>query len=144
MGRNLILILEDNDERIQGFKAAVASLGNGIQVILWNDAPTMITECPAKFAQTCLISLDHDLNPMPGVTTDPGTGMDIAVILSKHQPFCPVVLHSSNYERMWSMHNELRHAGWIVDRVGPIGENWIQTMWLNKVRNLLGNGTEIE
>jgi hypothetical protein len=36
------------------------------------------------------------------------------------------------------MHNELRFAGWNVERVGPIGEGWIQCLWLPKVKALLG------
>jgi hypothetical protein len=37
-------------------------------------------------------------------------------------PACPVVIHSSNTDRAWSMHNELRFAGWHVERVGPMGK----------------------
>jgi len=35
------------------------------------------------------------------------------------------------------MHTELRFAGWTVDRVGPIGENWVRGLWLPKARELL-------
>ena len=35
------------------------------------------------------------------------------------------------------MHNELRFAGWQVDRVGPIGDDWIPKLWLPKARELL-------
>jgi ADP-ribosylglycohydrolase len=35
------------------------------------------------------------------------------------------------------MHNELRFAGWMVDRVGPLGTDWIQTSWLRHVLDLL-------
>jgi len=81
-----------------------------------------------------LISLDHDLNPMPGVTTDPGTGLDVAQFLGDFLPVCLVLIHTSNMDRVWTMHNELRFAGWIVDRVGPIGTDWIETSWLRSVR----------
>ena len=40
-----ILLLEDNDERIAGFKSAVRELGEDWQVRVWRDAPTMIAEC---------------------------------------------------------------------------------------------------
>jgi hypothetical protein len=40
-----ILLLEDNDERIAGFKSAVHELGEDWQVRIWHDAPTMIAEC---------------------------------------------------------------------------------------------------
>jgi ADP-ribosylglycohydrolase len=35
------------------------------------------------------------------------------------------------------MHNDLRFAGWRVERVGPIGSDWVRKLWLPKVRELL-------
>ena len=35
--------------------------------------------------------------------------------------FCPVIIHSTNADRAWSMHNELRFGGWTVERFWP---NW--------------------
>src|SRR6266487_414364 len=132
-----ILILEDNDERIAAFHRAVASLGSGLELKVWRDAPSMTTECEAFFPTAALISLDHDLNPMPGATVDPGTGGDVARFLGDFMPVCPVLVHSSNTDRAYSMHNELRFAGWIVDRVGPLGTDWIETSWLRRARELL-------
>jgi hypothetical protein len=132
-----ILLLEDNEERIVGFQKAVAELGSGLELRLWRDAPSMIAECAKFFPGTALISLDHDLNPLPGATTDPGTGLDVATFLAGFPPVCPVLIHSSNTERAYSMHNELRFAGWIVDRIGPLGPNWIETTWLRRARQLL-------
>jgi hypothetical protein len=77
-----ILFLEDNDERIVGFKSAVHELGGDWQVRVWRDAPTMHTECEEYFDDVHLISLDHDLNPQPGATCDPGTGLEVAKLLS--------------------------------------------------------------
>jgi ADP-ribosylglycohydrolase len=37
------------------------------------------------------------------------------------------------------MHNEFRFAGWSAERVGPIGEDWIQKLWLPKVRETIAN-----
>ena len=132
-----ILILEDNDERIAAFQKAVSALGEDFQVKVWRDASSMIAECEGFFATAVLISLDHDLNPMPGVTADPGTGLVVAQFLGDFLPVCPVLLHTSNTDRVYSMHNELRFAGWMVDRVGPIGTDWIETSWLRSVRRLL-------
>ncbi|MEK7779910.1 MAG: ADP-ribosylglycohydrolase family protein [Verrucomicrobiota bacterium] len=132
-----ILILEDNDERIAAFQKAVAALGDGFELKVWRDAPSMIAECEPFFPTTALISLDHDLNPMPGATVDPGTGVDVARFLGDFMPVCPVLIHSSNTDRVYSMHNELRFAGWMVDRVGPIGADWIETSWLRSARRLL-------
>src|SRR6266404_5365435 len=132
-----ILILEDNDERIAAFRRAVATLGDGFGLKAWRDAPSMIAECEAFFPTAALISLDHDLNPMPGATVDPGTGVDVARFLGDFLPVCPVLIHSSNTDRVYSMHNELRFAGWMVDRVGPLGTDWIETSWLRTARQLL-------
>jgi propanol-preferring alcohol dehydrogenase len=41
----------------------------------------MIAECQDLFPTAALISLDHDLNPIPGATVDPGTGVDVALEL---------------------------------------------------------------
>ena len=132
-----ILILEDNDERIAAFRKTVAALGDGFELKVWRDAPSMIAECEQFFPTTALISLDHDLNPRPGATVDPGTGVDVARFLGDFMPVCPVLIHSSNTDRVYSMHNELRFAGWMVDRVGPIGTDWIETSWLRSARRLL-------
>lgn len=50
---------------------------------------------------------------------------------------CPVLLHSSNTERVYSKLNELRFAAWMMDRIGPLGARWIETSWLWQVRELL-------
>jgi ADP-ribosylglycohydrolase len=132
-----ILILEDNDERIAAFERAVAALGDGFGSKVWRDAPSMCAECEAYFPTTALISLDHDLNPVPGSKTDPGTGLDVARFLADFVPVCPLLIHSSNTDRAYSMQNEFRFAGWMADRVGPIGSDWIETSWLRLVRELL-------
>src|SRR5206468_11517471 len=43
----------------------------------------------------------------------------------------------ANADRVYSMQNELRFAGWIVERVGPMGTDWIETAWLRRARELL-------
>lgn len=136
-----ILILEDNDERVAAFQKAVAALSDEFELKVWRDAPSMIAECENYFPTTALISLDHDLNPIPGATVDPGTGVDVAKFLGDFIPVCPVLIHSSNTDRVYSMHNELRFAGWMVDRVGPIGRDWIETSWLRSAKRLLAEHT---
>jgi len=132
-----ILMLEDNDERIAGFQKAMAEIGGDFDLKIWRDAHSMIADCAEFFPSTNLICLDHDLNPQPGVTTDPGTGLDVAKYLADFLPVCPVLIHSTNADRVYSMHNELRFAGWTVDRVGPLGTDWIETTWLRRMKELL-------
>jgi hypothetical protein len=132
-----LLILEDDADRIQGFKSAVASLGREIGVRVWREAPAMMAECPAYFGRACLISLDHDLEAAPGVA-DPGTGLDVAEFLSLHPPACPVILHTRNSDGRLAMHNRLVAARWTVATVPPREPDWIQHSWLPTARRLIG------
>jgi hypothetical protein len=137
MSQRTILILEDYDDRIRGFRRAVASLDREVGVRQWRDAPTMIAECAACLARACLISLDHDLAAVPG-EADPGTGLEVAEFLSLHPPACPVILHTSNFDGRLAMQNRLRAAGWTVATVLPREVGWIQTSWLPAARRLAG------
>lgn len=139
--RRTILILEDNDERIAAFEKTVAGLGNGFELRVWRDAVSMCAECEQYFPTAALISLDHDLNPAPGMTADPGTGVEVAQFLGDFMAVCPVVIHSSNVDRVYSMETELRFAGWRVELVGPLGTDWIETSWQKCVREILQEPT---
>ena len=132
-----ILILEDNDERIAAFQKSVATLGREFELKVWRDAPSMIAGAEEFFPTAALISLDHDLNPMPDERLIPGQVWTSARFLGDDMPVCPVLIHSSNTDRVYSMHNELRFAGWMVDRVGPLGTDWIETSWLRRARELI-------
>jgi hypothetical protein len=132
-----ILILEDSRDRIAGFERAVAELGDGFELKLWRDAPSMMAECEQYFSSAALISLDYDLQRQQGATTNPGTGMDVARFLAEFLPVCPVLLHSSSTEHAHLMQNELRLAGWVADRVGPLGAQWIGITWVRRMRELI-------
>jgi ADP-ribosylglycohydrolase len=135
--RNKILILEDNEDRIAGFQHVLANAFPEKRLLIWRDAPSMLAECEECLLDACLISLDHDLNRLPGATADPGAGREISTLLASHLPTAPVIIHSSNADAAWSMHNDLRFAGWNVERVGPIGDDWIQKFWLPKAREMI-------
>ena len=139
-----LLLLEDNAERIAAFEAVIPELGSDWRMQVWRDAPTMLAECQDYFTNTHLISLDHDLNPQPGAAVDPGTGLEVAKLLASHFPFCPIIIHSTNADRAWSMHNELRFGGWTVERFGPIGDDWFRKLWLPKARELLASSPRKE
>lgn len=134
---NTILILEDNEERVADFTQAIRQLGDGYEVKFWRDAHSMCKECEAFFPTTALVSLDHDLNAAPGSSGDPGCGLDVAKFLADFLPVCPVLVHSSNTDRVYSMLNEFRFAGWAADRVGPLGTGWVATSWLPRVREMV-------
>jgi CheY-like chemotaxis protein len=122
-----VLILEDNVERRTALERAASSLG--LEPKVWKDAHTMQAECEIFFPEAALISLEHDL--------DHGTGLEVAKFLAARQPVCPVIVHSANTDRSFSMCNELRFADWKVDRVGPIGEKWADKYWAKMAREFL-------
>lgn len=137
MNSEVILILEDNEERIAAFAAVTKEFVPDCRLVLWRDAWSMIAEAGPLLSQTLLISLDHDLSPQPGATRDPGTGLDVATWLAQQTPACPVIVHSTNHERVESMINELRFGRWPWDRVGPFGNTWIETAWRRKAAALI-------
>ncbi len=106
-----ILLLEDNADRLNEFKAAVGKLGPSYRLVFWRDAHRMISECHEFLADAALISLDHDLNKEHAESPDPGDGVIVADFIARLPAICPVILHTSNTDRLWSMHNEFRLGG---------------------------------
>jgi ADP-ribosylglycohydrolase/CheY-like chemotaxis protein len=137
MNRTNILLLEDDADHLHAFKAAVTKLGPPYQLHIWRDATRMIAECHEALADAALISLDHDLNKEHSDSPDPGDGLEVAEFLSRLPPICPVILHTSNADRVWSMHNAFRFGGWEAERVAPMGTEWIEQSWLPLSRGLL-------
>lgn len=129
-----ILILEQNEERREAFKRVAPALG--MRIKMWDDATRMQAECEKYFDDAALISLEQDLDGRPGAS-DPGSGLDVAKFLAERAPVCPVIVHTGNTDRSFSIYNELRFANWLVDRVAPISEKWIERYWTSKVKELL-------
>lgn len=129
LSRRTILILEDDWTRIERFKAVINGIGSGFEVKVWPNAKKMIEELD-DYLKTCvLISLDHDLNPVGAGGLDPGDGLDVAKFLALRTPACPVIVHSSNVSRSEAMIGVLDLEGWLVKRVAPIGDDWIEIDW---------------
>lgn len=127
-----VLILEDNADRKRAFERVAWELG--LQVKCWDDALEMQAECEHFLPDAALISLEHDL--------DRGTGLDVAKFLAERKPVCPVIVHTLNTDRSFSMCNELRFADWKVERVGPIGERWVDKYWMKQAREFLTTRVE--
>ena len=133
-----ILILEDNEERIADFRKAVGQLGNGYHFKIWRDAHSMRAECEGFFETAALISLDHDLYKDLPSDPDPGTGRMIADLLSKRNPVCPVIVHSTNPDASWGMFNVLTSANWKVELVHHLNQPaWIEEQWLPVASKLI-------
>ena len=129
----LVLMLEDDAERLERFRAVAVRLG--VELISWPDARVMLAEMGRFLSAAALISLDHDLEPTG--PRDPGDGLDVAKHLATLTPLCPVVVHTSNGARGEMMQGELELAGWTYHRVPPLGDGWIEADWYRVVRRVL-------
>jgi CheY-like chemotaxis protein len=132
----MILILEDDADRIARFHAVLQQLDPSLEIRLWRNAWKMIRESEPVLPRVCLISLDHDLDPEED-GDDPGTGYEVAQFLASHAPTCPVIIHTSNGERGTWMQGAFDLEGWETHRVGPWGDDWIERSWRRTVRRLL-------
>jgi hypothetical protein len=133
----VLLMLEDNADRIQRFTATLRAVDPSLPLHIWRDAAKMIREAPPLLSDARLISLDHDLDPEEGSTTDPGTGWDVAKHFAALPPVCPVVIHTSNGERANWMMGEFELGGWKHYRLPPLGDDWIERDWRRLIRRLL-------
>jgi hypothetical protein len=140
----MLLMLEDNADRVQRFTVALRRIDPTLGLRLWRSAWAMIREVAPLLPSASLISLDHDLDPEEGCTDDPGTGWDVTQFLAELSPVCPVIIHTSNGERATWMTGEFELGGWKHYRVPPLGDDWIERDWRRLVRRLLrrrGNRT---
>lgn len=136
--RRVLLILDDDRNRLYGFEQVVGGLGEGWEIRTWRDAPSMIAEIDRHLPDAGLISLDHDLYADSQSDPDPGSGRMVADALAKRQPVCPVLVHSTNTDAAWGMHNVLRRGRWTVELVHQLGQpEWIPALWLPAARRMV-------
>lgn len=134
----LLLILDDDRTRLRGFDEIVPRLGKEWVIRAWRDAPSMIAEIDSLLSEAQLISLDHDLYKDSPSDPDPGTGRMIADLLSRRDPVCPVIVHSTNTDAAWGMFNELTSGNWKVELVHHTNQpTWIAELWLPVAAELL-------
>lgn len=138
---SVILILEDNAERIEAFRRVAARVAPGMDVVVWSDARAMIREVGDRLEACRLISLDHDLYAPPG-SPDPGDGLEVAKFLVSRPLVRPVIIHSSNADRSRWMVGEFELAGWPCSRVLPFGEGWVEE-WRAEVARILEMGRDV-
>jgi hypothetical protein len=143
-GARMLLMLEDDSERIERFTATWQTLAPSMPLIVWRSARKMIREIDPFLNSARLISLDHDLEQQEGETEDPGDGIEVAKFLAEKPPVCPVIIHSSNGQRSDWMLGEFELGGWQYKRVAPIGDDWIEAYWRDVVRKLLRVQSQVE
>ena len=134
----LLLILDDDRKRLRGFDEIASRLGKDWIIKAWRDASTMISELDRHLHGAQLISLDSDLYKDSPSDPDPGSGRMVADYLSKRKPACPVLVHSTNTDAAWGMHNALRAGGWMVELVHHLSQpKWIEESWLPTATRLV-------
>lgn len=141
----MVLILEDDPERIARFRRALDAHHPDLDVRIWSNAKRMIREAGPLLSKAMLVSLDHDL-PLDREDTDPGDGLDMTRFLVLHPTPIPVIVHTANGPRAQVMMGEFELACWTCIRVLPImGSDWVESDWLSEVTRVLASsrGTAI-
>lgn len=123
----MLIMLEDDLDRIARFTTVLAA--KQIYYEYARTAQDFIRLFQRQTGAPMLIGLDHDLFADNDGDPDPGDGRDVAAFLATQLPLAPVLIHSTNAVAADSMLYTLADAGWIVDRIAPIGHDWIETYW---------------
>lgn len=131
------LVLEDNPNRAAAFQNAAKLSDQSVEIRIWRIAGEMIQQLPELLPGAALLSLDHDLYKQSERDPEPGCGRDVANYLARQKPLCPVIIHSTNTDAAWGMHNELTSAGWKAEIIHHLDEaDWIETRWLALAQKL--------
>ena len=131
----MLLMLEDDRDRIERFACVLGSVA--IQLTYFRTAHDFIRAFESLTIVPKLISLDHDLFVDHDNDPDPGDGRDVAKFLALHKPISPILIHSTNAIAADSMLFTLQDAGWTVDRIAPIGDDWIESYWFPTAMNMI-------
>jgi hypothetical protein len=132
----MLLMLEDDVERVNRFKEVVRAIDPNLQLMIWRNAKVMVHEIGTYLPNAKLISLDHDLEPDKD-GSDPGDGLEVVKFLVSQPVIRPVIIHSSNSDRSIWMEGEFELAGWQCWKVAPLGEDWVEVDWRRVARRLL-------
>ncbi len=139
-----LVMLEDDLDRIRRFRAIIAAEHPAARLDVYRTAPAFIAAYPSLDLTPCLICLDHDLFVDSPDDPDPGDGRDVSTFLTTQAAICPALIHSTNAVAADSMLFSMRDAGWTVDRIAPIGDDWIESYWYPVAREIIsqnnGNG----
>jgi hypothetical protein len=102
----------------------------------------LLLNTPRLLALPDLICLDHDLFVDSPDDPDPGDGRDVSNFLITQEAQCPVLIHSTNAHAADSMLFSMRDAGWTVDRIAPIGDDWIESYWYPVALEMIARGND--
>jgi hypothetical protein len=125
----LIVMLEDDLERIERFRSILMQRSTRTDLVVSRSAHDFIATYTVLSSVPDLLALDHDLFTDSPDEPDPGDGRDVAAFLTTQSPVCPILIHSTNASAADAMLYALRDAGWTVDRIAPLGDDWIEAYW---------------
>jgi len=139
------VILEDDPLRVAPMRDVLSTLLPTVHIVAFDAIPTFHDFLHRHGHETVLLCLDCDLTrPCPDVPPDlRGDGRDAATLLADYPPFCPVIVHSSNYNLVPFMLERLRAADWHTTLVTPCSDPeyaWVETEWKATVAKLLDTG----
>ncbi|KLU01842.1 hypothetical protein RISK_006026 [Rhodopirellula islandica] len=138
------MMLEDDLDRIWRFKTIVAAHYPDARLDVYRTAPAFIAAYTKLASPPCLICLDHDLFVDSPNDPDPGDGRDVSRFLTTQEAICPALIHSTNAPAADSMMFSMRDAGWTVDRIAPLGDDWIETYWYPTAKQMLVENTSTD
>ena len=137
----LILMLEDESDRLTRFDSVLSKLGEAVEWRHWRTAEDFIAGFKSTDRPPGLICLDHDLFTDHPDDPDPGDGRDVAEFMATQPPCCHVIIHSSNAHAADSMFFTLSDANWDVEKFAPLGQDWIESYWWDTAKPWLKNAT---
>ncbi len=136
-----LLILEDDSGRTEAMLRLLGAKLPQHSCHIFPTASHVISFYSQCKNEIVLIALDHDLEDLrdsEGRLVDPGTGRDVSNFLSRQQPTCPLIIHSTNRLAVDGMEFDLVEAGWAVQRIAPFGDlDWIEEAWIPAVLRAL-------
>ena len=130
-------MLEDDLDRIARFRAVLNLHHPEAMLDVYRTAPDFIAAYSRLVRIPDLICLDHDLFTDSPDDPDPGDGRDVAAFLVTCKPIAPALIHSTNAVAADSMLYSMRDAEWSVDRIAPLGHDWIESYWFPTARKMV-------
>lgn len=129
----MLFILEDNEDRIAGFRQELGSTPHHIERT-FPEARDWLAE---RGAEVDFFSLDNDLY-LADYEGEEGEGWQLCEwILANLEPR-PIIVHSTNTHASQRMKMACEEAGWDFHRVVPyLGMQWIGEAWIEKVREVM-------
>ncbi len=136
--RKIIVVLEDNSDRIAAMKLRLEDRLSMYDAHFSDDPGEIVDVLTRRKGDVLAVSLDHDLFERADGSTEI-TGMDVAEFLSRTEPDFPVLIHSSNQIDADRMQRLLTKNRWPVTRVTPFNDtSWIGDDWYPALRRAIG------